>query len=369
MRTVLRQVRNIQERFFLMSRLLYLAFTGLLLLPVSGWAVCFSPNEVVIPFPEISINGGNEIPVHSPNINSQLTWNDAPPSEIMDWFSCSERGVEGGTAVLRPVGAQIGGIGGFQYADQYGTYAVFDLPAVPGVGYVMRVKTQDTNWVAVGPGAETVIRTLTSTQTRTRLEVSATLIVYGTPQTGHYVFPRALLAEWGLRKPSGEHYAPMGWVPVYTDSGSLTLNAVACEVTSPTDQVAVLRSVGRTEFSGVGSTAPTSTRFQFSLNCAPMIALHATMSDGLSPGNSSTILSLAPDSTATGVGIQVFRDGQATPIAFGPDSPIAGTLNQWYVGTGASSYVLPFEARYVQTEESITPGSVRSLATITFSYQ
>ncbi|KVW42725.1 hypothetical protein WK95_13500 [Burkholderia ubonensis] len=84
------------------------------------------------------------------------------------------------------------------------------------------------------------------------------------------------------------------------------------------------------------------------------------------------ILSLDRESTATGVGIQLFKFGESTPIKFGPDSSAIGNSNQWYVDASSASPTLitiPFVAKYVKNGPNVVPGSVKAQSTITFSYQ
>ncbi|GLQ95809.1 fimbrial protein [Dyella mobilis] len=152
---------------------------------------------------------------------------------------------------------------------------------------------------------------------------------------------------------------------------TITANSTGCTVTSASDQAIRLSSVSPSNFSGVGSNSGTSSTVNISLNCDAGIAVYATMSDATDPGNTSDVLALTPGSTASGVGIQVYRDGLSTPISFGPDSSSPGNLNQWLVGrnAGAVSYTIPFNASYVQTENTIGPGSVQARSTVTLSYQ
>ncbi|MDR5783744.1 fimbrial protein [Caballeronia sp. LZ065] len=104
------------------------------------------------------------------------------------------------------------------------------------------------------------------------------------------------------------------------------------------------------------------------LDCQPGIRVYLTMTDAIDPGNRSTELALAPGSTAAGVGIQILNG--ADPIAFGPDSRAAGTLNQWSAGTSAGGVMqIPLAARYVRTASALVPGSAHAKATFTLSYQ
>ncbi|QEM80330.1 fimbrial protein [Halomonas binhaiensis] len=347
-----------------MKRFFYIACL-FLLLPSMSWAACSGPASVDIPYPAFSVNNGDPIPMHNPMINDTLDW--TPEFQADQDIAYSTCPIRPTSSVVRGVGSIIPGV---SYSDQYGTYAVYDIPGVDGIGYVLRARAKVTDWVAIG-NQETTIRTISPTDgDSTRLFFSIRLYAYGAPPPGNYTIPKTTLAQWGVRDENGALLQDIGWIPINTEVTSLVINTVSCSVTSPSEQTAVLPVVGNSEFFGAGSTTSASASFQFSLNCPPEVALHAVMTDGVNPGNTSDTLTLTSDSTASGVGVQIFREGQATPIAFGPDSPVAGTVNQWFVGTGSNSYVLPFEARYVQTTGNrVTPGTVNSLATITFSYQ
>lgn len=346
-----------------MKRFFYTAFL-FLLLPSMSWAACTGPASVDIPYPAFSVNNGDPTPVHNPMINDTLSWTPE--------FG-ADQSIVYGTCSTRPTTSVVGGAGtivpGVSYSDQYGTYAVYDIPGVEGIGYVLRARARVTDWTAIG-NQEAIIRTISSADGNdTRLYFSIRLYAYGSPPPGNYTIPKTTLAQWGVRDSNGALLQDIGWIPINTEATSLIVNTVSCSVTSPSEQTAVLPTVAKADFSGVGATTSASASFQFSLNCPPEVSLHAVMSDGVNPGNTSDTLTLTPDSTAAGVGVQIFREGQTAPVAFGPDSPIAGTINQWFVGSGSTSYVLPFEARYVQTQETITSGKVNALSTITFSYQ
>lgn len=332
------------------------------LFPSLASAACSGPSSVDIPYPGFVVNEGEAVGMHNAAINDTLTWSAAYEAEHIFYDTCSEYPA---TSVVRGAGSIVPGV---SYSDQYGSYAVFDIPGVEGIGYIIRARGAVTDWMAV-TDQEAVIRQIPAGTRDTALLFSIRLYAYGSPPPGNYSIPLTTLAQWGVKTSEGTTVQEIGWVPVSTQPTTLEVNTVSCLVTSQSNQVAILPSVDKIDFSGVGSTVPVSAPFQFSLDCPSTVSLHATMSDGVDPGNTSDVLTLAPESTATGVGVQIFRQGQATPIAFGPQSPMAGTINQWFVGTGASNYVVPMEARYIQTGDTITPGQVDALATITFSYQ
>ncbi|WP_414429646.1 fimbrial protein [Burkholderia cenocepacia] len=146
-----------------------------------------------------------------------------------------------------------------------------------------------------------------------------------------------------------------------------------CKVSTPAVAVP-MTSVHMALFKGVGTTT-TPNPFEIALACSGGLAgtstnAYVTLTDTTMPGNTSTTLSLTKDSKASGVGIQILKNG--TPLGFGPDSAAVGNTNQWYAGTiaqGQANLKIPLSARYVQTGEKVTPGSANARATFTLSYQ
>ncbi|MFM0118666.1 fimbrial protein [Paraburkholderia sp. RL18-101-BIB-B] len=113
----------------------------------------------------------------------------------------------------------------------------------------------------------------------------------------------------------------------------------------------------------------TATPFNIALNnCDQGTAVSVTLTDASNISNRSTTLSLAPDSTAAGVGLQLLNG--STTIAYGTDSASAGNQNQWFAGTASgSSMTIPLTVQYVRTDDALTPGTVRGLATFTMAYE
>ncbi|MGE8166529.1 fimbrial protein [Paraburkholderia sp. NPDC080076] len=146
--------------------------------------------------------------------------------------------------------------------------------------------------------------------------------------------------------------------PITQPSCSVTNSSIA--VTLPSADAASLSAQGAT----TGATP-----FNIALNnCDQGTAVSVTLTDASNISNRSTTLSLAPDSTAAGVGLQLLNG--STPIAYGPDSASAGNQNQWFAGTASgSSMTIPLTVQYVRTDDALTPGTVRGLATFTIAYE
>lgn len=149
-------------------------------------------------------------------------------------------------------------------------------------------------------------------------------------------------------------------------AGTTQIIAPACTVQN-TSVTVNMPKVSASAFPATGSTAG-QTGFNISLNCTGPTIVAMTITDATQPGNTSSNLSLASGSSATGVAYQILYNG--TPVSYGPDSAEAGNLHQINVGTtsGASNLQIPLAARYIRTN-TVTPGSANANATFTMSYQ
>lgn len=172
--------------------------------------------------------------------------------------------------------------------------------------------------------------------------------------------------------PAGQYYsATVGGLNAGTVSlaNAVQITNQTCAVTTPSIFVP-LGSVPLNKFGSVGS-ASDSVPFQIGLDCSGVAtSYYVTFTDSNNPGNNSNALSLTSDSSAKGVGIQIVKDGNA--VAYGPDSSVAGNLNQIFIGIsagGGSVVKLPFGGRYVKTDSTMTAGSANGVATFTMSYQ
>ncbi|MFM0300881.1 fimbrial protein [Paraburkholderia sediminicola] len=158
--------------------------------------------------------------------------------------------------------------------------------------------------------------------------------------------------------------------PAYNSPHSQSLNTGTtiagrtCSVTTPSVNVA-LPTVFPSNFS-TGSAG--ATPFSLGVSCTQGVTVKVTLTDASNVGNTSTTLGLAPDSSAAGVGLQILSG--STPIAYGPDSAVAGNVNQWSAGTTTGGPMnIPLTVRYIRTTGAITPGTVKGAATFTMSYQ
>lgn len=158
-----------------------------------------------------------------------------------------------------------------------------------------------------------------------------------------------------------------------TSAANSAVVPITCTVTTPSVSVN-LPVISLSALSAVGKTAG-DTRFPIGMSCASGANVYITLSDVTTPANSSSLLTLAPSSTAQGVKLRILNS--SGPIDFGPDSPAAGTTHQWFLGASSSVSGVPLTVQYYRDDTSpagtapstLSAGSVHAQATFTMSYQ
>ncbi|RQV50228.1 type 1 fimbrial protein [Burkholderia cenocepacia] len=94
---------------------------------------------------------------------------------------------------------------------------------------------------------------------------------------------------------------------------------------------------------------------------------YMTLTDVSNNANRSSTLSLSPESTAKGLGVQILNGTNL--VSYGPDSSVTGNPNQFYTGTTQNGVLeIPLSARYVRTG-MVLGGTVTARASFTMSYQ
>ena len=259
------------------------------------------------------------------------------------------------------------------YSDGTVTYPVYPT-GVPGIGYVLGLKdSYATQWVPIAPPqSQTFPAPGTGTGSVVSLGWNSKILFVATGQlrSGVYSLPAKRIARLWATDPSRVgQLTPDAYIQF--TGASITVSAASCTVTSAGDQEVPLPAVLVSDFKGVGTSPSESASFSVGVQCDPGIAVYATMTDATTPTNQSDLLNLDASSTASGVRLQIYRNGLSTPISYGPESSAKGNPNQWFVGNSSSAtrnLSIPFTVKYVQSGTA-TPGSVKAAAVITFSYQ
>ncbi|NTY34970.1 fimbrial protein [Burkholderia diffusa] len=273
--------------------------------------------------------------------------------------------------VLTPTGKVIPNV---TYKTSTGSVAAVFETGIPGIGFAAEVSTSNspagpTPYVPLISGDLSI--PLSGTSEKGGISAKITLVSAGPVATGTWTSTYMPFFNFSLKYRGAS--LPGSIRSAYMSSTSTNVTARACKVTSGATNSVTLPTLVAASLKAPGDVASArSAPFSVGLNCDANVSVHATLTDATNPANTGSALSLAPSSTAAGVGIQILKKGESTPLSFGPDSSAKGNTNQWMVGkssTANTQISVPFEARYVKVAETIKPGSVSALSTITFSYQ
>ncbi|WP_321783908.1 fimbrial protein [Burkholderia pyrrocinia] len=272
-------------------------------------------------------------------------------------------GCDGKYFKFRSIGTLVPGV---SYVFEGRTHPVYET-GIPGIGYALMASVLDpsvgttpwsaitSNWMQISSGYK-----------QGEADVRVALVFTGPLVTGSYSVPFRQIAELVQVRGTGE--TPSG---IYLNATKLNVTATGCSLTSSTQNDISLPQLVASALTSIGDTSSASGTTSLRVNCKQATSIYVTLTDIVAPGNTGNVLSLAPGSTAEGVGIQVFKQNSSTPLGFGPDSSIKGNTNQWLAGTlaGSGDLNIPIVAKYVKTAPKITPGEVKARASFTFSYQ
>lgn len=176
-------------------------------------------------------------------------------------------------------------------------------------------------------------------------------------------------------KYSSYHLNSLPSKPILTShivkADSITITTSSCEILGAKDQVVQLPTVANTGFNGIGSTQGPQ-RFDINIKCVGGQNLQQPEKISLSfdyeaaSGTNNVLKNIAADGVkAKGVGTQlVVKDSGVDKAIVKQEKVVVGNLNS----EEQITYNLPLEARYYQTEATVTAGEVQSTATVTIEY-
>lgn len=158
-----------------------------------------------------------------------------------------------------------------------------------------------------------------------------------------------------------------------TSASNSAVVPITCTITTPSVSVN-LPVVSLSALGTVGKTAG-DTSFPIGLSCAAGANVYITLTDATTPTNTTSLLTLAANSTAQGIKLRILNS--VGPVEFGPDSAVVGTTNQWFLGTSSSINGIPLTVQYYRDDTNpagtgsatLSAGSVHAQATFTMSYQ
>ncbi|WP_447889089.1 fimbrial protein [Serratia fonticola] len=323
--------------------------------------ICNPPPPISLTFPPLVFDGGAD----GPAIGQPITSGWGAVVTNPNFFTGDADCIISHGITLPILGGTV--VPGVTYTENGQTYPIY-ATSIPSIGIIMGIKA--TSAVTYTP----VIRPVTtfypyfSLSQGMGIALQAKLIVLGRLTSGVYTIASQPLVRIYANGPGG---TSTGITDLRLNASTVTITARTCQMSSASTQMVPLLPVGKNQFSGVDTSAGGEANFSLTTLCGSGVKLYATMTDGSDPGNTSNILKPAEGTTASGVGVQILRNG--LPISFGPDSSAFGNTNQWYIGTagsgGSEPFTIPLKARYVQTEQNMVAGSVKARATVTFSYQ
>jgi type 1 fimbria pilin len=241
-------------------------------------------------------------------------------------------------------------------------YPVFPT-GVAGIGYILGVADPNKTLSPLGSTAQQLFSTKSDAITL-GVKYEFNYVITGPLTSGTTNIPSQTIGEVQLR----DDQTIAGTSPVQLSAATLTVTASTCTVNNSSNITVALPWATTFALTKTGNTSiPTS--FNIQLTCPSGINTYMVFTDKSNMGNTSSQLSLAADSTAKGVAVQIIKaDGSL--VSFGPDSANPNTTNQFLVSTNVSgSQLIPFQARLVRTADPIAAGSVIAAATFTFSYQ
>ncbi|WP_370973952.1 fimbrial protein [Enterobacter wuhouensis] len=312
--------------------------------------ITLSPQPMTYSGPADSVVPGNII---------GSTWSATADVQQVFWcgliFTCSKGTLEpSSSAISSGMTVTVDGV----------NYTIFET-GVPGVGYIIGLK--DFNGTQYIPLQTGITQSYPADGTNGYAQdlgwsAKVTFIKTGTAlKSGVYQTPTinaAILTAYNNEVKTAK---------VIINPTTITVTASGCTVSTKSASVE-LGNIDIHTLPTVGSTSPSGS-FTVGLTCDANIAVNAVMTDQTTPSNTSSVVTLTGESSASGVGVQFFYNGIG-PLMMGPDSSAAGTTNQFFIQTttAAQTLSLPFQAQYIRTGE-VVPGTANALASITFSYQ
>lgn len=188
---------------------------------------------------------------------------------------------------------------------------------------------------------------LTSGTTSFSQSTSLELIATGAIANGSTLYA-GQLAHWD--------FGNLDSVVVFQTLNATTFTRPCTILVDPT--VVSLRTVTVSELQGGGGTTAGDTPFSIKLNCTANLPLEITL-DANNPHSvrDGVLNTISQSGSATGVGVQITRNGQPVRLRREID-----------VTTTGGPFDIQFGARYYRTSGTLRPGLVAATATYTLTY-
>ncbi len=257
-------------------------------------------------------------------------------------------------------------VGSINGQDIYGvTDEVGLLVWMGGAGYSNDVAMTGNTWANVLDSWCTI----NTPPTSQGLSLYVKPVILKRSATTSYIIPQTTIGSIKFRPEEGPVSGYETTVNFTLNSFTVNNTVTSCKLLTPSSVNVPLQDVYASQFPSSGDEVVAGSTM-LRLQCDAGVTVWATLTDATTPSNRSDILTLTGTSTATGVGLRIYKNTDSTPLKFGPDSPVKGNENQWQLSSGTET--LPsatLNVRYVNTGEGINPGTVNGISTFTFSYQ
>lgn len=146
----------------------------------------------------------------------------------------------------------------------------------------------------------------------------------------------------------------------------LTTVTQTCELENSDIQV-TLPTISSGQFSSVGDTGG-STLFALKLNCMEDARAKVFFSDVNDLPNGSSILAPGVNTTAGGISFQMRHAGEPVMLVPGGAANSSGTFINVNAVDGSEHVLIPLEAEYIQSGNSVTAGKLEAQAMVTIAY-
>ncbi|WP_265494863.1 fimbrial protein [Providencia heimbachae] len=248
-------------------------------------------------------------------------------------------------------------------------YRIFSTN-IPSVGWIMGAKdTNNPNWTPL-TNAETTVYPFSGSssqaQTLGAMIQFAFVKLPGSLESGTNTFAGQKIADFKCYQ--NATLVQTGYI--YVNTTAINVSALSCQVESSPSVSIPLGEYITTDLPAVNETFGSYTT-TVELKCDSNVVPWMTITDASNASNTTNQLKLTADSTAKGVGVQVFYNNIAK--TFGPDSSAKGNTNQFSIGskttTTGQKITIPLNFKYIRTQTAVTPGTANAAATVTFSYQ
>lgn len=252
------------------------------------------------------------------------------------------------------------------------TYTIFSSN-MPGVGWIMGAR--DTNaplWTPL-TNSETQVYPFAGGTANTLMSIGANVQfafvkLPGDLAVGSNTFAAQKIATFACY---GNNTLVQS-ADISVSASQINVQALACQVTTAQNVAIPLGEFTLEQLPPVnGNFGEFSSTVE--LSCDSGLTPWMTISDASNAGNTSNVIKLSPNSTASGVGVQVFYNNQTVAKSLGLDSSSKGNPNQFQVNDKTTSngqhVSVPLQFKYIRTEQVVTPGDANAAATVTFSYQ